>query len=128
MMLSKCCTQYVSKFGKLSSGLRTEKGQFSFPYQRKAMPKNVQTTTQLHSINKLTKYCSKFSKIAPEGNGSKETHNTSLYWQMRASQVVQVVNNLPANAGDAGLIPGSGRSLGRGNDNSLHIPAWKIHG
>ena len=59
--------------------------------------------------------------LAPEGNGSKETHNTSLYWQMRASQAVQVVNNLSANAGDAGSIPGSGRSLGRGNDNSLHI-------
>ena len=25
----KCCTQYVSKFGKLSSGHRTGKGQFS---------------------------------------------------------------------------------------------------
>ena len=30
VMLSKCCTQYVSKFGKLSSGHRTGKGQFSF--------------------------------------------------------------------------------------------------
>ena len=30
MMLSKCCTQYVSKFGKLSSGHGTGKGQFSF--------------------------------------------------------------------------------------------------
>ena len=30
MMLSKCCTQYASKFGKLSSGPRTGKGQFSF--------------------------------------------------------------------------------------------------
>jgi len=26
----KCCTQYASKFGKLSSGHRTGKGQFSF--------------------------------------------------------------------------------------------------
>ena len=41
--------QYASKFGKLSSGHRTEKGQFSFQSQRKAMPKNVPTTTQLHS-------------------------------------------------------------------------------
>ena len=48
-MLWKCCTQYVSTFGKLSSGYRTGKGQFSFQSQRKAMPKNVQTTTQLHS-------------------------------------------------------------------------------
>ena len=42
-MLLKCCTQYASKFGKLSSGHRTGKGQFSFQFQRKAMPKNVQT-------------------------------------------------------------------------------------
>ena len=34
---------------KLSSGHRTGKGQFSFQSQRKAMPKNAQTTTQLHS-------------------------------------------------------------------------------
>ena len=44
MMLLKCCTQYAIKCGKLSSGHRTEKGQFSFQSQRKAMPKNVQTT------------------------------------------------------------------------------------
>ena len=45
----------LSKFGKLSSGHRRGKGQFSFQYQRKAMPKNAQTTTQLHSSNTLTK-------------------------------------------------------------------------
>ena len=44
----KCCTQYASKFGKLISGHRTGKGQFSFQSQRKAMPKNAQTTAQLH--------------------------------------------------------------------------------
>ena len=33
--------------GKLSSGHGTGKGQFSFQSQRKAMPKNAQTTTQL---------------------------------------------------------------------------------
>ena len=38
-----------SKFGKLSSGHRTGKGQFSFQSQRKAMSKNAQTTTQLPS-------------------------------------------------------------------------------
>ena len=37
----KVLHSYVSKFGKLSSGLRTGKDQFSFQYQRKAMPKNV---------------------------------------------------------------------------------------
>ena len=44
-----------SKFGKLSSGHRTGKGQFSFQSQRKAMPKNAQTTTQLHSSHTLVK-------------------------------------------------------------------------
>ena len=38
-MLLKCCTQYVSKFGKPSSGHRTRKGQFLFQSQRKAMPR-----------------------------------------------------------------------------------------
>ena len=62
MMLWKCCTQYASKFGKLSSGHRTDKGQFSFRSQRKAMAKNAQTTAQLYSSHTLEKQCSKFSK------------------------------------------------------------------
>ena len=40
---------------KLSSGYRTGKGQFSFQSQRKAMPKNAQTTTQFHSSHRLVK-------------------------------------------------------------------------
>ena len=32
---------------------------------------------------------------------------------------VHMVKNLPANAGDLGLIPGSGRSPGEGNGNPL---------
>ena len=50
-----------------------------------------------------------------------------------------VVKNLPANAGDLGLIPGSGRSLGEGNgnplqysslENSMDKAAWQatVHG
>ena len=46
---------FTSKFGKLSSGHRTGKGQFSFQSQRKAMPKNAQTTAQLHSSYTLVK-------------------------------------------------------------------------
>ena len=53
MMLLKCCTQYVSKFGKLSSGHRTGKGPLSLQSQSKAMPKNVQTIAQLHSSHTL---------------------------------------------------------------------------
>ena len=45
-MLWKCCTHYDSKCGKLSSGHRTGKGQFSFQSQRKAMPKNAQSESE----------------------------------------------------------------------------------
>ena len=72
MMLWKCCTHYSSKFGKLSSGHRTGKGQFSFQSQRKAMPKNAQTTSQLHSSHRLVKYCSKFSKPGFQQNVNRE--------------------------------------------------------
>ena len=51
----KVLPQYVSKFGKLSSGHRTGKGQFSFQSQRKVMPKNARTTAQLHSSLMLVK-------------------------------------------------------------------------
>ena len=45
-MLWKCCTQYASKFGKLSSGHRTGKGQFSLQSQRK----NVKECSNYHKI------------------------------------------------------------------------------
>ena len=51
-----------SKFGKLSSGHRTGKGQFSFQYQRKAMPKNPQITTQF-TFHTLARLCSKSFKL-----------------------------------------------------------------
>ena len=50
-VLHSICQQ----FGKLSSGHRTGKGQFSFQSQRKAVPKNAQTTAQLHSSHTLVK-------------------------------------------------------------------------
>ena len=51
----KVLIQYVRKFGKLSSGHRTGKGQFSSQSQRKTMPKNAQTTAQLPSSHMLVK-------------------------------------------------------------------------
>ena len=50
-VLHSTCQQ----IGKLSSGHKTGKGQFSFPSQKKAMPKNVQTTAQLYSSHTLVK-------------------------------------------------------------------------
>ena len=39
-----------------------------------------------------------------------------------------VVKNLPAKAGDAGSIPGLGRSLEKEMATHSSIFAWKIHG
>ena len=50
-VLHSTCQQ----IGKLSSGHRTGKGQFSFQSQRKAMAKNAKTTAQLHSSHTLVK-------------------------------------------------------------------------
>ena len=61
-MLWKCCTQYASKSGKLSSGHRTGKVSF-IPIPWKAMLKNVQTTAQLHSCHMPARLYSKFSKL-----------------------------------------------------------------
>ena len=55
MLLLKCYTQYISKFGKVSSGHRTGIGQFSFQSQRRAMAKNIQTIVQLHSFSRASK-------------------------------------------------------------------------
>ena len=46
----ECCTQYASKFGKLSSGHRTGKGQFSFQFQRIARDKKAFLSDQCKEL------------------------------------------------------------------------------
>ena len=53
--VKECCTQYVSKFGKLSGSHRTDKGQFSSQSSKKGNAKNAQTTAQLLSSHTLVK-------------------------------------------------------------------------
>ena len=55
MMLLKCSTKYANKFGRLNSGHRTGKGQFSFQFRRKAMPKNVQNYHTIALISHASK-------------------------------------------------------------------------
>ena len=56
-----------------------------------------------------------------------------MIWEEWPSLVTQTVKNLPANAGDPGSIPGSGKSPGEGNgyplqysclENSMNGGAW----
>ena len=55
---------------------RTGKGQFSSQLQRKAMPKNVQTTTLMCSFHMLARWCSKAFKL---GFSSMWNENFQVY-------------------------------------------------
>ena len=85
----------------MTTGL--EKDQFSFQSQRKAMPKNAQTTAQLHSAHTLAKSCSKFSKLGfnyvnrelpsvqtglRKGRGSKN-QIANIHWIIKKSREFQ---------------------------------------
>ena len=86
-------------------------------------------------------WCNCFLKIVEKRILLKSFYEASIALK-RASQVVLVVKNPPANAGDirdGGLIRGSGRSPGGGHGNPLHYSclenpmdrgAWRavVHG
>ena len=52
---NKALHSICQQFGELSRSHRTEKGQFSLQSQRRAMPKNDQTTLQSHSFHMFTR-------------------------------------------------------------------------
>ena len=102
MKLPKCCTQYASKFGKLSNSCRN--GQFSFQSQRKAMPKIVQTTTELHSFSHASKVMLKILQARLQqyvnhelpdsqagfrkGRGTRD-QNANIHWIIKKSREFQ---------------------------------------
>ena len=92
MMLLKCCTQYVSKLGKLSSGHKIGKGQFSFPTQRRAMPKNVQTTIQLRSFHMLLKIMLKILQVSLQQYENQELPNVQGEFQRGRGIRDQIAN------------------------------------
>ena len=55
MMLWKCCTQYASKFGKLSSGHRTGKGQFFIAILKKGNAKECSNYRTIALISHASK-------------------------------------------------------------------------
>ena len=100
MMLSKCCTQYASKFGKLSSGHVLEKCQFSFQSQRKAvfklphialisraskvMPKILQARLQQYMNWELPHVQAEFRK----GRGTRD-QIANIQWIMEKAREFQ---------------------------------------
>ena len=62
MMLWKCCTQYASKFGKLSSGHRTGKVSFHSNPKESECQKMLKLPHSCTHLHMLAKWCSKFHK------------------------------------------------------------------
>ena len=129
MMLWKCCTQYASKFGKLSSGHRTGKGQFSFQSQRKAMPKNAQITARLQSSHMLAKECSKFSKL---GINSRWTVNYQIF-KLDVKKAEEPEIKLPTSTGSSKKQESSRKNIyfcfidyAKAFDCVDHNKLWKI--
>ena len=106
MTVWKGFTQYVSTFGKLSSGHRTGKGQFSFQSQR-AMPKNAQTSTQLHSSHTLVKWCSKFSK--PGFNSTRNVNFQMFKLVLEKAEEPEI--KLPTSSGSSKKQESSRKNL-----------------
>ena len=71
--------------------------QFSFQSQRKAMPKNAQTTAQLYSSHMLAKWCSKFSK---PGFNSTWTVNFQMF-KLVLEKAEEPEMKLPTSAGSS---------------------------
>ena len=74
IMLLKCCTQYSSR--KIQQWPQDWKDPFWFQFQRRAMPKNVQTTTQLCSFHMVAML---FLKSFKTGFSNMWTKNFQMY-------------------------------------------------
>ena len=66
---------------------------FSFQSQRKAMPKNVQTTTQLHSFHTLAKWCWKSSKLGFKSLWAKNFQWIQAGFRKGRGTIDQIANN-----------------------------------
>ena len=96
-MLWKCCTQYASKFGKLSSGHRTGKGQFSFQSQRKGNAKECSKYRTIALISHTSKVMLTFSK--PDFN-SMWTMNFQMF-KLHLEKAEEPEIKLPTSTGSS---------------------------
>ena len=76
MMLCKCCTQYASKFGKLSSGHRTGKTSVFIPIPKKGNAKECSNYCTIALISHASKV---MLKILQPGFNSTWTTNFQMF-------------------------------------------------
>ena len=93
-MLWKCYTQYVRKFGKLSSGHRTGKGQFSFQSQRKA----IQRMLNYHTVALISHSSKVMLKFSKPGFSNTWTVNFQMF-KLVLEKAEEPEIKLPTSAG-----------------------------
>ena len=93
----------ASKFGKSTSGQISGKVQFSFQSQRKTMPKNAQTTAQLHSFHMLANAQNSPSQVSTvhelphvqarfrKGRGTRD-QTANIHWIIEKARKFQKKN------------------------------------
>ena len=140
-VLHSICQQ----IGRLSSGHRTGKGHFSFQSQRKAMPKNAQTTTQLHSSHILSKVVLKILQVRLQqymnqelpdvpawfrkGRGTRN-QTANIHWIIEKAREFQ--KNIYfcctdyTKAFDCVDATNCGNSSRDGNTRPSYLPPWEI--
>ena len=94
---------------------RTRLSDFTFTFHFHALEKEMATHSSVIAWRIP-------ERAEPGGPSSMGSHRVGHDWSDAAAAAAagsSVVKNSPANAGDVGLIPGSGRSLGGGNGNPL---------
>ena len=120
MVLLKCCTQYVRKFGKLSSGHRTGKGQF-IPFPKKGNHIGVWTTIQLHIFHMLTKLCLKSFNL---GFSSTWTKNFQIY-KLGFKEAVEPDIKLPTSTESQRKQGSSRKTSTPASLSTLKLLLWK---
>ena len=91
LMLWKCCTQYASQFGKLSSGHRTGKCQLSFQSQRKPMAKECSNYCSIALISHTSKVMLKILQARlhfRKGRGTRD-QNANIRWVIKKAREFQ---------------------------------------
>ena len=84
--------------------------------QQKLKQAGTKSLSSLYPCNFQGKFHHGKSLIPLKGRNDE---NSRAFQRRHIDPGGSVVKNLPANAGDAGLIPGLGRSLEEGNGNPL---------
>ena len=91
MVLLKCCTQYVRKFGKLSSGHRTGKGQF-IPFPKKDNHKECLNYHAIAHISHASKVMLKILQSRLQQHMNQELPDIQAGFQRGSGTRDQIAN------------------------------------